>query len=85
MKTCILAIQRYENIKDIEEWIDYHINLGFDHIFLMDNNDEKDALDIKFEYLTIIPYYGQRNDGTDWIWQREAYNFGIADTESLTR
>lgn len=77
MKTCILAIQRYENIKDIEEWIDYHINLGFDHIFLMDNNDEKDALDIKFEYLTIIPYYGQRNDGTDWIWQREAYNFGI--------
>lgn len=77
MKTCILAIQRYENIKDIEEWIDYHINLGFDHIFLMDNNDEKDALDIKFEYLTIIPYYGQRNDGTDWIWQREAYSEGI--------
>lgn len=77
MKTCILAIQRYENIKDIKEWIDYHIDLGFDHIFLIDNNDEQDALDLQFEYLTIIPYYGQRNNGTDWVWQREAYCFGI--------
>ena len=77
MKTCILSIQRYENIKDIEEWLDYHFNLGFDHIFLMDNNDEKDALQINKDNLTIIPYYGQRNDGTDWVWQREAYTFGI--------
>ena len=77
MKTCILAIQRYENIKDINEWINYHINLGFDKIFLMDNNDEPDALKIIHDKLDIIPYYGQRNDGKDWIWQREAYNEGI--------
>ena len=84
MKTCILAIQRYENLKDLDEWIDYHLLLGFDHIFLMDNNDEKDALNIiNNEYITVIPYYGQQNDGTDWIWQRVAYNFGIEYIKSF--
>ena len=77
MKTCILSIQRYENIKDLYEWIDYHINLGFDKIFIMDNNDEQDKLIINNNKVYIIPYYGQHNNHNDWIWQREAYNYGF--------
>ena len=77
MKTCILAIQRYENIKDIEEWLDYHFNLGFGHIFLMDNNDEKDALQINKENLTILPAYDICVEIGDSTWQCDAYNTGL--------
>lgn len=77
MKTCILAIQRYENIKDIYEWVNYHLNLGYDKIFILDNNDEIDPLVIDNKQVDIIPFYGQRNNETDWNWQREAYNIGI--------
>jgi hypothetical protein len=37
MKTCIVAIGRYEG-DYVEEWVNYHLNLGFDHIYLGDNN-----------------------------------------------
>ena len=78
ISSCILAIQRYENIKDIEEWIDYHLQLSFDKIFIMDNNDETSPLILnENNQVEIIPYYGQRNDGNDWKWQREAYNYGF--------
>lgn len=43
MKTAILALQRYE--KDIYEWIDYHLyKIGFDHIFILDDNNDEDPL-----------------------------------------
>lgn len=78
-QVCILAIQRYENIKDIQEWIDYHLNLGFNQIYILDNNDESDPLilDTQNQQIVIIPYYGQRYNENDWMWQREAYNYGL--------
>ncbi len=38
LKVCICAIAKNEN-KYIKEWVDYHINLSIDKIFLYDNND----------------------------------------------
>lgn len=39
MKTAICAIARKENTY-VNEWVNYHLNLGFDKIYLYDNNDE---------------------------------------------
>ena len=51
MKTAILALQRYE--KDIHDWIDYHLyKIGFDHIFILDDNDDNDPLVIHNDRVT---------------------------------
>ena len=41
MKSAICAIARNE-CEYLEEWITYHLDLGFTHIFLYDNNDAGD-------------------------------------------
>lgn len=38
-KSAIVAIAKNEELY-LQEWIDYHKNLGFDYIFVCDNNDE---------------------------------------------
>lgn len=58
MKTncCIIAIQRYEPY--LKYWIDYHLNYGISHIFLLDNNDVGDSLYLDRKYkdsVTILP------------------------------
>lgn len=78
MKTCILAIQRYERIEDLKEWIRYHIDIvHIDHIFLLDNNDQKDALKIDDPNLTILPCYNITINIGDSTWQCNAYNYGL--------
>jgi hypothetical protein len=44
MITCVYAIQKNET--HIDEWIKYHLNLGFDYIILGDNNDIGNELNI---------------------------------------
>lgn len=39
MKVAICAVCRLEN-RYIREWVEYYKNLGIDHIYLYDNNDE---------------------------------------------
>lgn len=39
MKVAIIAIAKNENLY-INEWINYHLNLGFDNIIICDNDDE---------------------------------------------
>lgn len=52
MKTAILALQRHE--KDIYEWIDYHLyKIGFDHIFILDDNNDDDPLVIHNDRVTV--------------------------------
>lgn len=41
MKSAICAIARHEN-DYLLEWLTYHLNIGFDTIFLYDNNDSED-------------------------------------------
>lgn len=38
MKTAVCCIVKYEN-KYLKEWVDYHLKLGFDQIFIYDNNN----------------------------------------------
>ena len=41
MKVVICAIAKNEN-PYINDWVNWHINIGFDHIYLFDNNDSKE-------------------------------------------
>lgn len=67
MKVVICAILRTEN-RYLEEWLDYHLSLGFDHIYLCDNaeEDEEKALEIVdgnvkyIDKVTVFPYYGKK-------------------------
>lgn len=42
MKSAICSIARNEN-EYLDEWVTYHLNLGFDHIFIYDNNNPDDC------------------------------------------
>jgi hypothetical protein len=43
MKVCIIAIARQENLY-INEWVNYHLNLGVDNIIVCDNNDTNERV-----------------------------------------
>ena len=65
----ICAIARFEN-RYIKEWVDYHLSLGFDYIYLYDNNREGEeriasVLNVEKEYknrVIIVPYHHFSND-----------------------
>ena len=69
MKTCIVAIGRYEG-EYIEEWVNYHLNLGFDHIYLADNNYDNPE---RFEL--ILQDYIKKNKVTVFDCRGEYYHF----------
>lgn len=76
MEIAICAIARLEN-KYIKEWVDYHLALGFSHIYIYDNNREGEerittVLDINNTYknsVTLVPYHN-----VDMWPQMQAYN-----------
>lgn len=74
-KTCILAIARDEE-KYLPEWIKWHIKLGFDHIFILDNNPFGRELKIDNDDVTVIPYNGVEFDIFN-VDQCKAYNYGL--------
>lgn len=60
MKVAICTIAKLEN-HYIDEWVKFHLNLGFDHIFIYDNNDknsENISDVITDEKVTIIDVQG---------------------------
>ncbi len=77
MNCVLLAVARDED-SFIQEWIDYNLNLGFDHIYICDNNDIDKPLIINNDKVTILNYRGidfSKNDyyGHDSI-QKVIYN-----------
>lgn len=57
----ICAIAKNEELY-IEEWIQYHLYLGFDHIYIYDNAEGNPLQDIPLWYMdkvTIVPYLGR--------------------------
>lgn len=62
MKVCIIAIARQENLY-INEWINYHLNLGFDNIIVCDNNDTDERVSdiLNDEKVTILDYVNIEN------------------------
>ena len=51
---CIITTARYEE-QYLDEWINYHLNLGFNHIYICDNNNSGDELNIDNNKVTIVP------------------------------
>lgn len=60
MEVVICAIARKEN-RYVREWVNYHLSIGFSHIYLYDNNREgEERLDevlTNINNVTIIPYH----------------------------
>jgi len=79
MNTAICAIAKYENVY-INDWVNYHLNLGFDHIYIYDDNEDDypyvgDCIDNK-ENITIIKFNFE--NGKDHIKNAESsYDFLI--------
>jgi len=74
MKTALVAIGRREN-QYAREWVGHHLALGFDHIYIYDNNHDGEELfiDVLMDYVeqgrvSIIDYRNQEKA------QRAAYN-----------
>lgn len=74
MKSAVCAIARYEN-DYLLEWMTYHLKLGFDYIFLYDNNNPGDDTAftiVSDNYLEdrvrVVDYRGRK------VCQIEAYN-----------
>lgn len=64
MKSAICSIARNEN-DYLDEWVTYHLNIGFDHIFIYDNNNPDDFSLPQFieqsiwkDKVTVIDYRG---------------------------
>lgn len=62
MKKAIIAIAKNEN-KYLDEWITYYYNLGFEKIFIWDNNEPNDlsiySVTDKYDYVTILDARGR--------------------------
>ena len=74
MKTALVAIGRREN-QYAREWVSHHLALGFDHIYIYDNNhDGEDRFEdvlgdfVAENHVTIIDYRNREKA------QRSAYN-----------
>ena len=65
MKTALIAIGRREN-QYAREWVEHHLTLGFDHIYIYDNNHDGEEMfiDVLMDYVeqgrvSIIDYRNQ--------------------------
>lgn len=62
MKTAICCIAKCEN-NYLKEWVDYHLAIGFSHIFIYDNNDligeRIEPLFSNYNNVTVINCYGE--------------------------
>lgn len=71
----ICAIAKNEHLY-INDWVKYHIDLGFDHIYIFDNDDiESDFIGnyVDKEFLKNISFINVRGIRRQWF-QQECYN-----------
>lgn len=78
MKTAIITISK-NNDKYLDEWISYHLNIGFDAIFFCDNNDidnlsQKNIID-KYELCKYIDIKGVKLDNSSSIGKLQSIYF----------
>lgn len=55
-KTEAMCLTRYFTEQGLREWLDYHLNLGFDHIHIFDNESEYPCEKICEEYKDKVSY-----------------------------
>lgn len=75
LTSCVLCIAKYEE-RYINEWITYHLSIGFDHIFVLDNNPFGKELSLKYDNVTVIPYNGVEFTVFN-VDQCKAYNYAM--------
>lgn len=61
MKVAIIAIAKNENLY-INEWVDYHLNMGFDSIIIGDNDDTLVLKDVVNDDRVIIKDYTKQTN-----------------------
>lgn len=74
MNVALCAIAKCENLY-INEWAEYHLNLGFDHIYVYDNNEidgEKISDVLSDDRITVVNYRGKHQSSCET--QVKAYN-----------
>lgn len=83
MKTCIVTLCKDED-NFLDEWINYNLKLGFDKIFIIDNNPSERKLKIDNAQVTIIPYNDIQFD-MNWanVQLLEGYNYGLQYVKKL--
>lgn len=86
MNTCLIAVARNEE-RFIDEWINYHLNLGFNHIYICDNNDIDNPLVINNPNVTIYDYRGiSFKDNGHGLWnsiQITIYNETLSKVDTM--
>jgi len=63
IKAAIVCIAKNEDLY-IEEWVNYHLSIGFSHIYVYDNNDTKTETLLKLAEnpnITVIDVLGRNN------------------------
>lgn len=55
-KSEAMCLTRYFDDKDLRHWIDWHLNIGFDHIHIFDNESDYDCKGICEEYGDKVSY-----------------------------
>ena len=79
MTCAILAVAKDED-KYLNEWIDYHLMLGFDHIYICDNNSSDTPIILdndRGHKITIFPYHNidfSKNFSSN---QENCYNYHL--------
>jgi len=61
IKPVIVCIAKFEN-DYIDEWIQYHLSLGFDKIYLYDNEDNPTYNNLFYENVIVIHFPGKNYD-----------------------
>ena len=57
MNSCICALAKHEN-NYINDWTNWHLNLGFDHIYIYDNNDKDyESIESRIDQLNKVTIY----------------------------
>lgn len=85
-KTCVLSLFRNEE-KYLDEWVNHNLNLGFDKIFIIDNNDSNNKLIYNNDKVVILPYndinFADYTKGTISLYKCNAYNYGLSYIKNL--
>lgn len=80
---CIVAVQKDEPY--INHWVNYHINQGFSHIFIVDNNDIGNELSLNCKNknkVSVLPANSIIDDHVSRI-QYKLYNFVLDYIKSI--
>lgn len=55
----------------LDEWVDYHLNLGFDHIYICDNNDEP----LQYDHKNVTVYHVNNIDFSQNIYKGQCESY----------